>query len=165
MPENTAVLRARRTIQQAVDREKESYAPPPAALASAPPEVRPRPRPGGAEQHLTVNPLAAAGGGGATRDVLTRVSPIDGTIEYVTKSENVLYSSAWGQDHGHNADIVPAAPMSRDEQRHLHTLEKASRKKKRANAKEMQYSIGSTKLGLSGPARGPTQQSDGAYVI
>ena len=115
--------------------------------------------------HRTVNPLAAAGGG-ATRDVLTRVSPIDGTIEYVTKSEKLGdHSSAWGQDHGHNADIVPAAPMSRDEQRHLHTLEKASRKKKRANAKEMQYSIGSTKLGLSGAARGPTQQSDGAYVI
>ena len=52
---------------------------------------------------------------------------------YVTKSSKLVdHSSAWGQDHGYKPDIVPAEPMSRDEQRHLQKLEKQERKKNRA---------------------------------
>ena len=167
MPENIAVLRARRTVNAATKREREIAAPPPAA-----PDAPSRPtakrsmvfpvRPTLGQAGAVENPLAlsmdAQNFQQNNTDLLRRVSPIDGSVEWVTKGDGV---NIWAEDHGMRANIQPAAPMSRDEararQKHAKkaeaeqaraTKEGETRRARHSEAKEASLGIGLTVLGI-----------------
>ena len=118
MPMNTAVLQSRRTLHHATEQGSRAAAPRRGAAPAAPT---------GHRAHGTVeNPLAALGAGGGAappapprpqkqpQSRQKRVSPIDGTIEWVQLADDEDGAGqSWGLDHG-LGNMVPSAPQSRD---------------------------------------------------
>ena len=110
MPENTAILQARRTLRR---REKELKGR--SNIVPSPPS-----RPQASRSiEVTQNPLSKRTESVDQPKPLRRISPIDGTVEWVTKVDatKTEASGNWGRDHGWKDNIVPVAPLSRDAQR------------------------------------------------